>query len=215
MLTIIENEQLINHVFDYDVILVGTSIMNALGNGFQYQIRVNFPEVDKANKATKYGDLRKLGTVKVVNTNPIFCLLYISKGGYRKDIKPEYIDYAAFEDTMKLINENFKGKRIASTIIGMNQYEGGGDKEKLLNIIKRNSENIELFLYDCEQYDYAKERDSRWKNIVSQIGKIEHGEYEKLKKQFFWQNAFGIYKPVPYEMSVYELKQYIKQKKGE
>ena len=88
-------------------------------------------------------------------------------------------------------------------------------KEKILDIIKRNSENIDLFLYDCEQYDYAKERDSRWKNIVSQIGKIEHDEYEKLKKQFFWQNAFGIYKPVPYEMSVYEIKQYIKQKKGE
>lgn len=215
MLTIVENKQLIEHVFEYDVILIGTSIMNALGNGFQYQIKINFPEVDKANKSTKYGDLRKLGTVKVVNSNPIFCLLYISKGGYRKDIKPEYIDYSALEETMKLINENFKGKKIASTIIGLNQYEGGGDRDKILNIIQHNSENIELFLYDCEQYDYAKERDSRWKKIVSQIGEIEHDEYEKLKKQFFWQNAFGIYKPIPYDMSVYEIKQYIKQKKGE
>ena len=183
MLTVIENEQLIEHIYEYDVILVGTSIMNALGNGFQYQVRINFPEVDKANKATKYGDLRKLGTVKVIDTKPIFCLLYISKGGYRKDIKPEYIDYQSLEETIKLINDNFKGKKIASTVIGVNQYEGGGDKEKILDILERNTKDIELFLYDSEQYDYAKERDSRWKNIVSQIGNIGHEEYENLKKE--------------------------------
>lgn len=215
MLTIIEKQQLIEHIFEYDVILVGTSVMNALGNGFQYQVRINFPEVDKANKSTKYGDLRKLGTVKVVGTTPIFCLLYISKGGYRKDIKPEYVDYQSLETTIKLINDNFKGKKVASTIIGVNQYEGGGDINKILDILERNSKDIELFLYDFEQHDYAKERDTRWKNIVSQIGNIEHEEYENLKKKFFWENAFGIYKPVPYEMSVYEIKQYIKQKKGE
>ena len=32
-----------------------------------------------------------------------------------------------------------------------------------------------------------------------------------LKKDFFWYNAFGMFKPVPYELSVYELKQYIKK----
>ena len=76
MITIIKNIPLINDVFNYDVILVGTSINNALGNGFQRQIRINFPIVDKINKTTNYGDPRKLGTVKVINSTPIFCLCY-------------------------------------------------------------------------------------------------------------------------------------------
>ena len=65
MITIIKDIPLINDVFNYDVILVGTSINNALGNGFQRQIRINFPVVDEINKSTNYGDIRKLGTVKV------------------------------------------------------------------------------------------------------------------------------------------------------
>lgn len=215
MITVIENRQLIKDVFNYDIILIGTSIMNSLGNGFQYQMKISFPEVDKANKATNYGDKRKLGTVKVINTQPIVCLLYISKGGYRKDIIPEYIDYESLESCIKLINDNFKGKRIASTIIGLSEYEGGGNKEKIIDILEKNSNDIELFLYDMEQYDFIKERDSRWKNIVSQIDSISREEYENLKKEFFWQNAFGIHKPVPYELSVNELKQYIKKIKGE
>jgi hypothetical protein len=213
MVTIIKNKPLINDVFEYDIILVGTNINNALGNGFQYQVKINFPVVEKINKETKYGDKRKLGTVKVINTTPIFCLLYINKGGYRPDVKPEFIDYEALEKCMKLINENFNGKRIGSTILGLSKYEGGGDREKIMDIIKRNSDNIELFLYDFTQDDYEKERNSRWKNIVSQIGKITTEEYRELKKEFFWRNAFGIFKPIPQGMTENELKAYIKKEK--
>lgn len=215
MITIIENEQLIEHVYEYDVVLVGTSIMNALGNGFQYQVKINFPEVDIANKSTKYGDYRKLGSVKVIELKPTFCLLYITKGGYRKDIIPDFLDYQALEDCIKLINDNFKGKKICSTIIGNNLYEGNGDREKILSILEKNTPDVDLYLYDCEQLEYAKERDRRWKNIANQIDNISREEYDKLKKEFFWQNAFGIYKPLPYELTVNELKKYIKQIKGE
>lgn len=213
MITIVENKQLINDVFNYDTILVGTSINNALGNGFQYQVKKNFPIVDKINKETKYGDKRKMGTVKVVGTTPVFCLLYINKGGYRTDINPVFLNYEALENCMKLINENFKGKRIASTILGHSKYEGNGDRERILEILERNSNNIELFLYDFTQDDYVKERDSRWKNIVSQIGKITTEEYRELKKHFFWQNAFGIFKPMPKNVSEKELRELIKKEK--
>ena len=49
MVTIIKDIPLINDVFKYDVILVGTSINNALGNGFQRQVKINFPVVDEIN----------------------------------------------------------------------------------------------------------------------------------------------------------------------
>lgn len=211
MIHLIENETLIDKVFEYDVILVGTNIQNALGNGFQYLVKLNFPEVDKANKETNYCDKRKLGTVKVVKTTPIFCLLYVNQGNYSPKTKPDYLDYEALEKCMSLINDNFKGKKIASTIIGFDYYEGNGDKNKIMEILNRFSTNFDLYLYDFEQVDYVKERDTRWKNIVNQLGTISHEEYENLKKEFFWYNAFGIFKPVPYELSVYELKQYIKK----
>ena len=106
MVTIIKDIPLINDVFKYDVILVGTSINNALGNGFQRQVRINFPIVDKINKSTNYGDPRKLGTVKVIGTTPIFCLCYINRSKRRPDINPEYLNYESLENCLKLVNEN-------------------------------------------------------------------------------------------------------------
>ena len=213
MITIIKDKELINDVFNYDIILVGTSIMNSLGNGFQHQIKTNFPIVEKINKSTNYGDKRKLGSVKVINTEPMFCLLYINCGRRRPDINPEYLDYDALETSMRLINENFKGKRIASTIIGLDKFEGDGNRERIMAIIENNSSNIDLFLYDYSQVDFEDERNSRWNNIVSQIGKISREEYEKLKKEYVWQNAFGIFKPLPYELTFTEIKKLIKKEK--
>lgn len=213
MITIIKDKELINDIFQYDVILIGTSIMNSLGNGFQYQIKINFPFVEKINKETNYGDKRKLGTVKVVNSNPIFCLLYINSGRRRPDINPEYLDYDALENCIKLINENFQGKKIASTIIGLDKFEGDGDRHKILDIIQNNSTNIDLYLYDYQQISLDDERNERWNYIVSQINKISRVEYEKLKKEYIWRNAFGIYKPIPYELTITEMKKYIKKEK--
>lgn len=213
MITIVKDIPLINDIFKYDVILVGTSINNALGNGFQRQIRINFPIVDKINKTTNYGDLRKLGTVKVIDSNPIFCLCYINKSKRRPDLNPDYLDYESLESCLSLINENFKGKKIASTIMGVSDYEGNGNLEKIMQIFEKHSSNIDLFLYDYEQTDYEQDRKDRWYNIVNQIGKISNEEYRELKKKFHWENAFGIYKPIPEGMTEYEIKQLIKKEK--
>ena len=212
MITIIKNKPLINDVYQYDVILVGTNIMNALGNGFQYQIKINFPLVDEINKSTNYGDKRKLGTVKVINDTPIFCLCYINKGNYRSDIIKDYLDYEALEKCLKLINDNFQGKTIATTIIGLSKYEGNGNKNKILSIIEDNTKDINITLYDFEQPDKEEDRNQRWHNIVSQIGKISTEEYRELKKQYYWVNAFGIHKPLPKDITEYEIKQLIKNK---
>ena len=168
MISIVENKSLIYDVPNYDVILVPTSINNALGNGFQYEIKKAFPQVDVINKTTPYGDIRKLGTVQVTEVDNItFCLLYINKGRYRPDINPDYLDYNALESCMKLINENFKDKKIASTIIGHDRYEGDGNKEKILSIIENNSNNINLTLYDYEQKDREQVRNNKWCKIIA------------------------------------------------
>ena len=98
-LTFIHNKPLIEDIFDYDLIIVGTGIHNALGNGFQYDVKINFPQVEQTIKQTPYADARKLGSVTVVNENPIFCVGFIHKGGYRKDLNPDYLDYKSLEPT--------------------------------------------------------------------------------------------------------------------
>jgi hypothetical protein len=215
MITIIKDIPLINDIFKYDVILVGTSINNALGNGFQRQVRINFPIVDEVNKSTNYGDIRKLGTVKVVGTTTIFCLCYINKSKRRPDLYPDYLDYDSLEKCLNLINENFKDKRVASTIIGLSDYEGNGDKEKIMKIIEANSNNLDMYLYDYQQLDYEQERKDKWYAIVNNIENLSPEEYRELKKQFHWEDKFGIHTPMPENITEYEIKQFIKQKKGE
>jgi len=215
MISIIENKELIYDIHLYDVILIGTSINNALGNGFQYQIKKSFPEVDIANKNTPYGDIRKLGTVQIVKKyDKIFCLLYINKSRRRPDLCPDYLDYDALESTMKIINDRFSGKRICSTILGNSVYEGEGNKERILNIIENNSDNIDLTLYDYEQPDYEEERNRRWKQIQESIGKVSPEEYREMKKVYYWQNAFGPLTWPPTDMGEREVREFIKQNKN-
>lgn len=214
MITMIENKQLIYDIDNYDVILIGTSINNALGNGFQYQIKKSFPEVDIANKNTPYGDIRKLGTVQVVNKyNKTFCLCYINKSRRRPDLYPDYLEYTALESCMQIINKNFKNKKIASTILGNSVYEGDGDKEKIMQIICDNTNDVDITLYDFQQQDFKQERRERWNDIVNSIGKVSAEEYKEMKKKFHWQNAYGPLSTPPTEMSEHEIKQFIKQNK--
>ena len=214
MISIIENKPLIYDVPNYDVILVPTSINNALGNGFQYEIKKAFPQVDVINKTTSYGDIRKLGTVQVTEVDDItFCLLYINKGRYRPDLNPDYLDYNALESCIKLINENFKDKKIASTIIGHDRYEGDGNKEKILSIIENNSNHINLTLYDYEQKDREQVRNNKWCKIIDSIGKVSQEEYRKMKIKYHWEETFGLLKPVPDNLTEKEVKQIIKDYK--
>ena len=76
---IIKDRDLILDVKGYDVILIASNILCTMGSGFQYKIGVNFPDVKIANLMTKYGDIKKLGSVKVCVVDGIsFCLCYIS-----------------------------------------------------------------------------------------------------------------------------------------
>ena len=107
-INIIHNKHLIEDIFDYDVIVLGTGIHNALGNGFQYDVKINFPIVEETVKKTPYADSRKLGTVTVINGKPVFCVGFIHQGGYRKDLTPDYLNYDSLKNVLSLIDENFE-----------------------------------------------------------------------------------------------------------
>ena len=189
----IHDKPLIEDVFKYDIIIVGTGIHNALGNGFQYDVKINFPFVESTVKKTPYADIRKLGTVTVINGEPIFCVGFIHKGGYRKDLVPDYLDYNSLKEVLSLIDENFEHKRIATSMIGCSVYDGNGDKEKVLQLFNELSSNNEYYIYDYEQKDYRTSNNDVWSKIISLVDKIPYSELRELKDEYIKQRKYGIY----------------------
>lgn len=190
---IISNKPLIEDVFNYDIIIIGTGIHNALGNGFQYDVKINFPSVEDAVKKTPYADVRKLGTVIVIPGKPTFCVGFIHKGGFRKDLTPDFLSYESLKEVLILIDENFENKRIATTLIGCSLYDGNGDKNKVLDIFNNLSQKNSFFIYDYEQRDYREVNNEVWQKITTLVGKIPYNELRELKNEYIKQRKYGIY----------------------
>lgn len=216
MVTVVKDKDLIYDVKNYDIVLVGVNIMNTKGNGFQYKVHLNFPKVYEAHRDSNYGDVKKIGTVSVVPGNPTFCLCYISKGRYRPDKIPDAVDYDGLTSCLNLIANNFKGKTIASTIMGVSEFEGGGDRKKILNIYKKVFKDCDITLYDYEQQSFKMEMNDRYKEIAKkrENKEITSDEYYELKKRFLWEKHFGIYVPFPEDKSYGEVKKIIEDKKS-
>ena len=200
MINIIKDRDLILDIPKYSVILIGTSIKNSLGNGFQHKIAINFPFVRESNNSTKYDDNEKLGTVRVVRSQQYpetaFLLCYITKGRFRPDIKPDALEYDGLEKCLDLVAKNFKGDRIASTIMGVSPFEGGGDKERILELFKdKFGESGDITLYDYEQIDYRKEENDIYWKIQNDYkeGLITRDEYYERKKLYKKVRKYGIY----------------------
>lgn len=154
MVRVVKDIDLIDHVGEYDVCLVGTNLYVSMSNGFQYQVAKLYPYVFERNLETKYGDIFKMGTIVKCEEEgcPTFCLCFISKGcGFRQDQGKEYISYEALEKCLRLVNIVYKGKRIATTMIGCNKYDGNGSKEKVVEIVERTMKDVDITLYDYEQ----------------------------------------------------------------
>lgn len=169
---IIQNINLFNDIDKYDVILIGTNIYNTLSQGFQRDIMLHYPFVHETNLRTNYGDRRKLGTIKECNTGqPLFSLCFITKSmNFRPDIEKDYLDYDALERCLKLACVLYKGKKIATTLIGGSRFDGNGDKDKILTIIKNTCKDIDITIYDYYQLSKQEKK------------KLEYKEEQLLKK---------------------------------
>jgi len=161
VLTVIKDIDLINEIENYDVILVGTNTYQTMGNGFQRKIRTRYPIAQELNLTTKYGDKAKLGTRITTNNNtsPIFSLCFITYGfNFRPDKAKDYLDYDALETCIKTANNEFIGLKVATTLIGSSKFDGNGDKERIMEILKNNSNKIDLYIYDYEQLSRDQEQ---------------------------------------------------------
>ena len=175
MVTIVKDKELIFETENYDVILVGTSTYNMLTGGFQSKMRFKYPYIQSGNDKTNYGDCRKLGKrLTFYNEKPTISLMYIC--GYPTS-RIVNIDYEALKNCLLSANAEFKGKKVASTIIGSSIFDGNGDKEKCLEIIKECTSDLDITLYDYVQ----KKRKDEMNKYFLYIGSFRKDK-EKYKK---------------------------------
>ena len=180
MIKYIKDIDLFGEIEKYDVVLIGTNTYNILGNGIQRKIRKKYPIVHKENMKTKYGDKAKLGTTLSVDIGgTIIILCYIT--GFpnaRPDLATDYLDYEALEKCMAYVNENLKGKNVATTVIGSSRFDGNGDRDRIINILEKNNNNINLTVYDFFQMSRDEENKAQW----LEIQKYKDTDYELYKK---------------------------------
>lgn len=183
MIEIIKDIDLISDINKYDVILIGTNTYHTMGNGFQRKVRLKYPETYALNITTKYGDKKKIGTRITTKTSPKFSLCFITNGyNFRPDLNNVYLDYESLEKCIKTANIEFSGLNIATTFIGCSKYDGNGDKNKVLEILRSNSDRINLFIYDYEQLDRDAEVSIEYLSIVRNENYDRKTKYEMLKQ---------------------------------
>ena len=156
MVDIVINENIIKHVCEYDATIIPTNCYQVMSNGFQYEIRKLYPFVLDCNYQTKYGDINKLGTIVETESSPKFILAFTTFGYNFKGNNNDFFDYNALEKCLKLINILYKGKCLATTMIGCSEFDGNANKERVLEIINKNVKDFDLTIYDYKQESHAK-----------------------------------------------------------
>lgn len=195
---IIKDRDLILDVKEYDVILIASNILCTMGCGFQYKIGVNFPDVKIANLMTKYGDIKKLGTVQAcVVDNIVFCLCYISKGNFGAKRYVDSIDYDSLKNCLSLVNHNFQGKRVACTMMGCDIFECCGDRNKVLELLSNELKDCDVYVYDYKQKSYREEDQEEWCEIKKILHEKGYDKYKEEKIKYLWRRTFGIYVEMP------------------
>ena len=196
--TIVKDKFLIEDIKKYTIVLVPMSANNSMNSGFAYEIGLNFPPIREKVQTTPYGDRRKFGTVSVFKDDGItFCICFMHTGGQSKQV--EYVKYDSLADCLDLININFKGKTVASPILGSTKYDGRGDKEKIINIFKEHCTEIDLILYDYEERNFMDEIYYRTTTITQKFRRkeITHEEMMAEIDTIMWEKFNGILKPKP------------------
>ena len=149
MINVIEGVDLIDHIGEYDVILVGANLYGTMNGGFPFDVKRRFPYVHETNIAAPYGDRNRLGTILTTkeDNGPTFCLCYIVE----RVSKTTEVSYESLEKCLKLVKALFKGKKIATTLLGASRFDGNGEKERILNLFKSIMSNEDVTIYDFEQ----------------------------------------------------------------
>lgn len=201
MVNIVNRENLIEEVKNYDVVLFPMGVNNSMNKGFSYEIGLNFPQVKNNENRSNYGDLRKFGTINSIVVDDItFVSCYVHNGGYNK--KSEcFINYEYLDSCLKEVVNKFNGKKIVSPIIGANLSDGNGDKKKIISIFENRFTECDITLYDFIERDYKLECFRKIAELRENLKnkKITFEEYKEERSNIEWRRRNGIFLERPKE----------------
>ena len=202
MINVIEGEDIMGHINEYDVVLIGTNVYCTLSQGVQRDIALNYPYVREKNLSTKYGDIDKLGTILECNADnePFITLLYICRGYPCKKVSgDDYLSYESLEKCLRLINVKYKGLRIACPMLGCSRFDGNGNKEKVLEIFENCLTNVDITIFDYFQQSRNEKQIAIRKKELAVKAENYEAYYDMVKKRKedaekrFLRNGFARY----------------------
>jgi hypothetical protein len=182
MIDVIKDVDLFEHVSDYDAVLIGTNTYCTMSQGIQLKIMLNYHYVYEKNLETKYADPEKLGTILECKSDgePTFCLCFITNSyNFRPDLQKDFLSYESLEKCLRLVNLLYRGKKIATTLLGASRFDGNGDKDKIMEIFNNTIKDVDLTIYDYHQKSRAEEmKEIREKEL--EVKKRDRAEYYKM-----------------------------------
>lgn len=185
MINTVKDEDIMGHINDHDIILIGTNVYCTLSQGVQREIALNYPYVREMNFQTKYGDENKLGTIlecKVIN-EPVISLLYICRGYPCKKVNGnDYLSYESLEKCLKLINVKYKGLNIGCPLLGCSRFDGNGNKERVIKIFEKYLTNVNVTIYDYYQMSREEKQISTLKKEM-EVKSKDYSAYREMVKQ--------------------------------
>ena len=151
-----------------------------MSQGIQLQIMLNYPYVYNMNLQTKYGDLTRLGTILECKEEgePTICLCFFFKGNFRPYQFSDYLDYDALEKCLKLVNINYKGKNVGTTLLGCSRFDGNGDRDRVLKLFEKCITDVNLTIYDY----YQKSRYEQMKEVYDAEQEARGRDYSEYHK---------------------------------
>ena len=182
MIDVIKDVDLFEHVSDYDAVLIGTNTYCTMSQGIQLKIMLNYHYVYEKNLETKYADPEKLGTILECKSDgePTFCLCFITNSyNFRPDLQKDFLSYESLEKCLRLVNLLYRGKKIATTLLGASRFDGNGDKDKIMEIFNNTIKDVDLTIYDYHQKSRAEEmKEVREKEL--EVKNRDRAEYYKM-----------------------------------
>lgn len=185
MVNIIKDVDIMNHINDYDMVLIGTNVYCTLSQGVQREIALNYPYVRELNLSTKYGDISKMGTlIECKKENePLILLLFICRGYPCKKVNgDDYLSYESLEKCLRLVNVMYKGKNIACPLLGCSRFDGNGNKEKVLKIFRETLTDVDITIYDYHQRSRNEKQIATRKKEL-EVKQKDYNAYREMVKQ--------------------------------
>ena len=182
MINVIKDVDLFDHVNEYDAVLIGTNTYCTMSQGIQLKVMLDYHYVYEKNLETKYADPEKMGTILECKSEgePTFCLCFITNSyNFRPDLNNVYISYESLEKCLKLVNILYRGKKIATTLLGASKFDGNGDRDKVMEIFKDTITDVDLTIYDYEQKSRAEEM-KEWYTKEQKMRTVDKEKYYKM-----------------------------------